>query len=410
MKTLADELTTTLSNWLYDMKGPFTENFSKRKKLYTELERNTGRHNFDGLQVRVPLLLTLAQGTGGLAENGTVNTPQNLDDSKALIPMARVAHAISLSPDLIKSAEGGEFAKAGGALKLRMQQAEVAMGRTENEMVNGGRAGFAAGVLEAASANTNTTAITIAAATANWYQFYAGRVVDIVTVATGVPIANGTARTILSVNRSTGVITLDAGGGAVNVTAATHGIGIQGCSGNAINGVGFAAAVTGTFESIDKAAVPQWQGVDGRVGDTSPADLSIAILDGMEREAIPSGKDIDFYLGDRAVVDKFGQTLLTASRWGGSEGELETGWKGVKYRDKVVVPEDDAKPNRTLGISKQAVTLYAYDKAPDWDEFDGLFKRFNRTLPVEAWLVDYVQLGVHQCNSFVFADNLNRAA
>ncbi len=406
---MADELTTTLSNWLYDMKGPFTENFSKRQRLLKEIQRDTGRHNFDGLQVRVPLLLTIAQGTGGLSENGTVNVAQNLDDAKALIPMARVAHAISLSPDLIKSAEGGEFAKAGGALKLRMKQAEVAMPRVENEMVNGGQAGFAAGVLVAASATTNTTAITVAL-TSNWYQLYPGRVLDIVAVATGVAIANGSARTILSVNKTTGVVTLDAGGGAVNVTAGTHGGGIQGCAGNAIQGVGSAAAVTGTFESIDKSTTPQWQGVDGRRGDTSAADLSIAILDGMEREAIPSGKEIDFYLADRAVVDKFGQTLLTASRWDGTEAELKTGWKGIKYRDKVVVPEDDAKPSRCLGISKDAISLYAYDKAPDWDEFDGLFKRFARTLPVEAWLVDYVQLGVHQCNTFVFADNLNQAS
>lgn len=406
---MADETTSTLANYLYDMKGPFTENFSKRKRFLTELERNTGRHNFDGLQVRVPLLLTLAQGTGGLAETGTVNTAQTLDDSKALITMARVAHAISLSPDLIKSAEGGEFAKAGGALKLRMQQAEVAMPRVENEMLNGGAAGQAAGVLVAASATTNTTAITVAA-TSNWYQLYPGRIVDIVTVSTGVAIANGSSRTILSVNKSTGVVTLDAGGGAVNVTSGTHGIGIQGCAGNAISGVGFAAAITGTYEGIDKGTVVQWQGVDGRAGDTTAADLSIAILDGMERASIPSGKEIDFYLGDRAVVDKFGQTLLASSRWGGAEGELETGWKGIKYRDKIVVPEDDAKPQRVLGISKESLSLYAYDKAPDWDEFDGLFKRFSRTLPVEAWLVDYVQLGAHQCNSLVFADNLNQAA
>lgn len=406
---MADETTSTLSNWLYDMKGPFTENFSKRKRLLTELERNTGRHNFDGLQVRVPLLLTLAQGTGGLAEAGTVNVAKTLDDSKALIPMARVAHAISLSPDLIKSAEGGEFAKAGGAMKLRMQQAEVAMPRVENEMLNTGAAGFAPGVLFAASASTNTTAITVAT-TSNWYQLYPGRVIDIVTVATGVVITNGTSRTILSVVKSTGVVTLDAGGGSVNVTASTHGIGIEGCAGNAIQGIGNATAVTGTFEGIDKGTVIQWQGVDGRNADTSAADLSIAILDGMERAVIPSGKEIDFYFGDRAVVDKFGQTLLTSSRWGGTDAELKTGWKGIAYRDTAVVPEDDAKPGRLVGVSKESLTLYAYDKAPDWDEFDGLFKRFSRTLPVEAWLVDYVQLGVHQCNSLIFADNLNQAA
>lgn len=402
---MADETTSTLANLLYDMREQLVENFSKRKKLITELERNTGRENFDGLQVRVPQLLTLKQGTHGLAETGTVLAAKTLDDAKALIPMARVAHAIGLSPDLIKSSEEGNFAKAGGALKLHMEQAEVALPCVENEMVNGD----GLGILDVASASTNTTAITVAAADANWYQLYPGRVVDIVTVATGVAIANGSSRTILSVNKTTGVVTLDAGGGAVNVTSGTHGIGIEGTSGNAIQGVGQAAGA-GLFEGIDGATVVQWRGVDGRAGDTTAADLSIPILDGMEREVIPSGKEIDFYLADRAVHDKYGQTILTVSRWGGAEGELETGWKGIKYRDKVVVPEDDAKAQRVLGICKKALTLYAYDNGPDWDDFDGMFKRFSRTLPVEAWLVDYVQLGVHQRNCFVYADNLNRAA
>jgi hypothetical protein len=39
-----------------------------------------------------------------------------------------------------------------------------------------------------------------------------------------------------------------------------------------------------------------------------------------------------------------------------------------------------------------------------------VFKRFSRSLPVEAWLVDEVQLGFHRLNRLVYADNLNQAA
>jgi hypothetical protein len=40
-----------------------------------------------------------------------------------------------------------------------------------------------------------------------------------------------------------------------------------------------AAAATGTFEAIDKAAVQQWQGTDGRQGDTTTLPLSAQMLD-----------------------------------------------------------------------------------------------------------------------------------
>lgn len=404
---MADESTVTLANMLYDLKGPLVENFSKQHVLADQLGRQTNTRHFDGLQVRVNHLLSLKQGTSGISETGGPVTPVPLNQAKSLVPMARLVHPISLTPDLMKAASGGNFAYAGAAVKLEMEQAEGAMPRVENEMINGN--GDAS--LAAITASTNTTAVTVAA-TANWYQLYPGRFVDIGT-ATG-PITNGSNRQILSVVQSTGVITLDAGGGNVNVTSANS-VFIQGtvtASGpNVMQGIQQFAATSGTVQGLATSTAAQWAGVDGRNGDTSAADLSIPILDGCERRVKASGVSPDFYLGDPAAVDKFGQTLLTQSRWAGDKNDLATGWGGVMYRNKAVIPEFDAKPNRVVGINKASVSFYAYDNGPDWDTEDGsIFKRFSRVLPVEAWLVDFVQLGCHRRNAFVFADNLNQAA
>src|SRR5690242_20373156 len=122
---MADESTTTLANFLYDMKGPLVENFSKQHVLMDQLQRDTNSRNFDGLQVRVPLLLTLKQGTSGIAETGGPQVAQPLNQNKALVGMARTIHPISLTPDLIKAAQGGNFAYAGGAIKLEMEQAQA---------------------------------------------------------------------------------------------------------------------------------------------------------------------------------------------------------------------------------------------------------------------------------------------
>jgi hypothetical protein len=406
---MADESTVTLANMLYDYKGPLVENFSKQHVLTDQLGRETNQRHFDGLQVRVNHLLSLKQGTSGISETGGPVTPVPLNQAKSLIPMARVIHPISLTPDLIKAANGGNFAYAGPALKLEMEQAGVAMPRVENEMINGNGDAIIAGI----SGTTNTTAVTVAT-TANWYQLYPGRVIDVGTSAGG-PITNGSNRTILSVVESTGVITLDSGGGNVNVTGGTHKVLIQGSTTaagpNVIQGVQQFAATSGTVQGLATSTAAQWAGIDGRNGDTSAADLSIAILDGCERRVKRSGVSPDFYVGDPGVIDKYGQTLLTQSRWAGDKNELATGWGGVMYRNKAVVPEFDSPSGQVTGINKQSVTFYAYDNGPDWDDLDGsVLKRIgSRTLPVEAWLVDFVQLGCHRRNAFVTASNLNVA-
>lgn len=409
---MADESTTTLANFLYDMKGPLVENFSKQHVLMDQLQRDTNSRNFDGLQVRVPLLLTLKQGTSGIAETGGPQVAQPLNQNKALIPMARTIHPISLTPDLIKAANGGNFAYAGGAIKLEMEQAQAAMPRVENEFI----CGNGDAVLATSSATTNTTAITVPA-TANFYQLYAGRVVDIGT-SSGGTITNGANRTILSVGAPSGgnvVLTLDSGGGNVNVTSGTHQVLIQGSTtasgATVMQGIQQFRATSGTVQGLATSSAAAWAGVDGRNGDTSSADLSIQILDGCERRVKVSGVSPDFYVGDPAVVDRFGQTLLTQSQWAGDKNELATGWGGVMYRNKAVVPEFDHVNSSVTGINKASVTFYGYGQGPDWDDLDGnIFRRLSRTMPVEAWLVDYVQLGCHRRNAFVSASNLNQAA
>jgi hypothetical protein len=56
--------------------------------------------------------------------------------------------------------------------------------------------------------------------------------------------------------------------------------------------------------------------------------------------------------------------------------------------------------------------MYGYNQGPEWDDLDGaILKRIGtRALPVEAWLVDYVQLGAFRCQTMVFLKNLNQAA
>ena len=398
------ETTSSLSNFLTDMLAPLQETFSKRTVLQDELKRNTRRANFSGLQVRVPLLFVPKQGTGGVAQTGTLNIARQLDDRAAFIAMSRVTHAIELSRDLMQAVKQRDFVYAGDALKMHMDQAEIAMSRVENEMLNGAGDALLAAIT---SATTNSTTVYIGT-TANFYQNYAGRVVDILRRSNGSSISLG--RSYSANDSAAGTVTVDT---AVTVSTA-DGLYIEGTYGNAVQGIRQAMATSGTFEGIDLSTTPQFRSIDGR-GTTTAADLSMSIMDGAYRRIMEaSGKAPDFWLGDPAAIDKFGQGLVSQFRWQPKITRLQTGWEGIDYRGTPLIPEFDQPYGELVGVNKSALTLYSYaetGRGPSWDDETGdKFQRFSRALPVEAWLVDFLQLGIHQPNAIVRVGNLNRAA
>lgn len=354
-----------------------------------------------GLQVRVPLLLTLKQGTGGLSETGTVNLVKQLDDKAAFIPLARVHHPIGITPELMMIGRGDLFAAGTDALKLEMQQAETAMSRTENEMILGTGDGLLATITTGAASATQTVGTA-----ANFYQLYPGRVVDILLKSSGAILS--AQRTIISNDPVAGTVTFDA---TFTSVGTTHGIYIDGTYNNSMQGLRQVFATTGTFEGIDRATVVGWRGIEGRGAAPPAANLGVAIMDGaVRRLAQASGVTPDFYVGDPSAIDLFTQSQTQVSRYETKYTRLASGWAGVDYRGVPIIPEFDAPPGEVLGINKEAVTFYGLGQGPDWDDATGSrFQRFDRQVAVEAWLIDRIQLGVHAPNKLVRVPNLNLA-
>jgi hypothetical protein len=396
-----ETMSTYATDLMLEMKGPLVENYAKYSVLLSELKRKGGdfRQDAHGTSVRVPLILNPKQGTGSLAEAGTLNIARNIRTTHANITMHQMAHAVQVTRRL-KRMSGNPATSWAQALKLEMKLAEEAMPRVANEMLNGNGDALLGTVTDTA----NSTSLTVTGG--NAFQLYEGRVVDVLVRADGTVVSAG--RQIVSYTESTGVIVLDS---AVNHTSA-HGVYIEGSYGNACQGIQQAGATTGIFESVDRASYAGWKGVDGRNGDTSAADLSIVILDGAIRRRGRNGLDGGgFWLGDPAVIDKFGQTLLAQARWDGSYSQLKTGWKGIAYNEDILIKEYDHPSGQITYVPTDDCTFYSTQPGPDWDDETGsMFQRFSRSLPVEAWLVDEFQFGVHRCNRFTKVANLNQAA
>tara|TARA_R110000824_G_scaffold8439_2_gene38340 strand:- start:22343 stop:23650 length:1308 start_codon:yes stop_codon:yes gene_type:complete len=435
---MADETTVSFDDLLYDMRGPLTTNFPKDWLNLAELngvanERRINKMDrdgfptrdfdrFSGKQVRVPLLLAPLQGTGGISETGAWNPPHNQDDNQANITMARVGNAISVTPDLEYSSMSNSAAEA---VALQVQQARIGMARVENEMY----CGLGDGQLgETTAATTGTLVVTLTAASFNAYQLYPGRIVDILVRATGANAGSGLKRKIASIDETASTVTFETaattGGDAGVITSSVNdGIYIEGTygtangyasgTGGAIQGIGQAALATGTFEGIDKAAVQGWQGVDGRAGSVVAIDPTISTLDGGVRALRASGIDRwDYAYGSPGVVDKYQEAQYTNVRWGPVPTlTLDTGFTGIDYRGRPLLAEDDCDPLSTIyGVNKEYIQPYSYFPGPDWLDDDGaLWRRYQRGLPREAVLLDFVQLGFTRCNTIVRIGNLNSA-
>lgn len=407
-----------------EMKGPLVEALRWKTVLLAEVKRNKSPQLWHGKQITIPVILAPEQGTVMTGETATLPTAQVIDDVQANIKTAIIEHTISFSTQVLRQASADDTSWA-QVLPTKMRMAEDAISRVMNEQMCGTGDGLLAAVT---GAGGSPGLVLPVATTANFYQLYPNRIVDVRTRSNGADPGAGLTRKIASNSPSAGTVTFSTtgfGGGSGNITfSANEGIYIQGTGdlntwgapagtvGQALAGIGAAVAVTGTFQGVNKANVPAWQGTDGRAGVTAQVDPSISVFDGAERQAmIKSGTTPDFYLCDPAVVDKYTQGLTVQARWSGDEAQLDSGFTGVRYRNKVLLPEFDMPSQTAFGVSRDDIALYTLDDGPDWDDKQGtMFQRFSRALPVEAWLVWMIQMGFLRCNTQVKLGNLNQAS
>ena len=177
-----------------------------------------------------------------------------------------------------------------------------------------------------------------------------------------------------------------------------------------------AAAVTGTFEGVNKANVAQWQGTDGRGGDTTVLPLSDQIMDGAVRRGRRVGiGSWDFALGDEACIDLYKQGKYAQLKYEPQVSTLKGGFSGIVYdgADKPfpLIKEPVSARSGVKLIDKGSFQLYGDKPGPAFLEDDGaMFRRFNRNLTKEADMLDRFQLGVTKCNTIVSVGNLTQAA
>lgn len=419
---MADTLTTSWTDLLYELRGPLQAAYAKSTVLIAEFQRDMSRKNFSGNQVRVPIFAAVLQGAQALAEGGNVTQPQVDDTLQAHINIAHMAQPISVSPELMNQTEDNAAAKS---ITSKTKRAREAMQRGANEMLHGNGDALLAFVTNATTSLTmNVSSQAGGTVGAAARPLYKGRIVDVLTRSSGADGGQGLKRKIASSTKNSDgtvatvtFLTGGFGGGSGSLVFTTNsGIFIQDSYGAAAQGLQQIGAVTGTFEFIDKAANEQWQGTDGRNGATAFVDPDLGVLDfGMlmlgERTDLTK---VDFFVGDPSVILNYQQQFYSQTRFEAGIGKLPTGYSGPLYNGQTMVGDFDHERYALTGITKESLQMYGYAQGPDWDNLTGsMWQRFGtgtvRTRNVEAWLVDDFQFGAHECRTMIRWRNLNRA-
>jgi hypothetical protein len=442
---MADNVLATWAPFLFDLKGRVWEVFPSEAPFLSEMSgydakaqatdhhsavrrinktMDGGRDIFSGKEVRHSIILAGVPGGGFVQEASTWNVPHALSSTEIHINLVRALLPFSISVDVERDSFDNSNATA---LATVVNQTRMALGRLENLAFLGDGTGLQVDITDGA-----TSLATTCGTTANFDVLLPGTVWDILTRSTGADPGQGLRRKIASVVESTRVITWDTAqqasdGGTGNIVhSSTSGIYIPGSWSNSTGatapgalcaqGLAQAAAVTGTFEAVDKAAVAQWQGTDGRGGDTTDVPLSDQLLDGGVRRGRRAGiGKWDFGLGDPAVIDLYKQGKYSQGRYDMQIETLKGGFSGIVYdgadRPFPLIKEPMHAKKTVRLIDKQSFQLYGDQPGPSFLEDDGaMFRRFSRNLTKEADLLDRVQLGVTKCNTLITLANLTAAA
>lgn len=435
---MADTTRATWDAFLLELRGTVQHLFPTEHPFLAELngvegtdrvgrftrDMDANREVFSGRHVRHAIVPMYLQGGGYLEESGTWNVPHTLDPKEVHIRLVRTLVPFSVTVDVERDAFDTSLAQSVAEL---VQSARIALAKIENIGALGDGTGKVADITGGTSPGLTITVGT----SANFDVLLPGTVWDILTKATGANPGNGLRRKIASVDTAAGTITFDTAqqasdGNSGNITFSTaegiylpgswsNGTGPQAPGAKVVQGLEQAAASTGTFEDVDKAAVPAWRGTDGRDGATSTVALSMPLLDQAVRLGRRAGIGTwDFGIGDPAVIDLYKQGLYSQARYDIQVSKLKSGFSGIVYdgadQPFPLIKEPMHGKGKLHLVRKDSIQLYGDKIGPDFLDDDGsMFRRFSRSLPKEADLLDRWQVGYKRCNTIVRLYNLASA-
>jgi len=302
--------------------------------IHNNIAKEIAKLDFSGKYIRFPVTVSRELGGGSRADGGVLPVSVAPVDVEARALMQQHYYALEWTEVLeeVSKNEAGAFESA-VARKMKTVATDMAKGLNRqwyNPLI---------GAIETNLSTTTATTLTVA--TGKYPQYVrVGDQIDVVVLATGVPVTNGTNISVTGIT-SAGVISTSAGGNLA-VTAGTHGIVITGNYGNEVVGLRGFGETGRTLHNINSTTYPQWDGnklnVSGavagessfeqlydRVGERGRGDVDTFIFTrGVRRRLADEFASQRRYLNEKATDIKAGYRMIDLSVGGASaEGVVD---------------------------------------------------------------------------------------
>jgi hypothetical protein len=191
----------------------------------------------------------------------------------------------------------------------------------------------------------------------------------IITLKPGMPIWFGTAalgRTIVSVNRAAGTITVDASITLANNDNIFHS-NTGSTAGLEIEGIGAIVGTSGTYLGLDRSTTPNWQShVFAAPSNQLTEDLMRMVRD----EILSQGTgDVELMITSYKVRRLYENLLKSYKRFV-NPMKLEGGYDALEWDGLPIVVDKDAPPQKMYFLQPSSIERF-YMKETGWNEQDG---------------------------------------
>lgn len=351
---------------------------TETEAFYNAIESST--EGVTGKEVRVAAPFGVNGGIGAGTETGNLPKSNGNQYKQFVSTLKNLYGTITISDKSMKATKDNE-----GAFLSLLQGEIEGLKKTAKFNLSRMLYGDGSGVLTTAKVASATTTIGI-----NDYKYLIeGLTIDILDGSTFAPIANGSARRIINVNRSaTPSITLDSEGGNVT-TAGTEIITVQQSYNSEIIGLGEIFKNTGSLYGVDRAAnywmIPYLKDSVGAISDVKIQE-AIDYLDEV------AGSKVNFMICSSDVKRAY-QAYMEATKRNVNTLDLKGGFSALSYNNIPLTSSKFAQSGTLKLLNTDDFKLYHMG---DWDFLQGTMGSILNQIPgTPVWtasLVRYAEL------------------
>lgn len=353
--------TSNTTTYAADLKELYTlppvRVLNDKSYLHDRVTKEQAKLDFSGRYIRFPVTVARELGSGSRADGGVLPVSVAPVEVEARALMQQHYYALEWTEVLeeVSKNEEGAFESA-VARKMRTVATDMAKGLNRqwyNPLI---------GAIE--SNLSTTTATTLTVATGKYPQYVrVGDQIDVVVLATGVPVTNGTNITVTAIT-SAGVISTSAGGNLA-VTAGTHGIVITGNYGNEVVGLRGMGDTGRTLHNINSSTYPTWDGNKLNVSGAVAGESSFEQL--YDRCGERGRGDIDTWIMTRGIRRRLADEFASQRRYLNEKAtDIKAGYRLIELNvgsaSAEAVVDDDCPKGYTFALAKDALKLMQLTK------------------------------------------------